>query len=178
MVRPLLIRNDGYFRAFGKVVVAHTQLEIVLRYLVRALAGLEMIPALTETAYKNTSEVRDDLRDLVKLRKLPAVDAQRLEDMLDEARRLSKERNKLAHRAIQRGPKDRVLQLNENFKWVDAPPIADIERLADRIIQHADEINETRLTGFIAAACKTCPLPAGYKYEGRASKRARKRQSP
>ena len=85
----------------------------------------------------------------------------RLDALLNPATRLSRERNRLIHQAVQMDRQGRIIQKDDEQRWAPAPSRDELEDLAEKIRALSVEINEARLTGFIRDACRDYPLPQG-----------------
>ena len=86
-------------RLLGRLAIAHTHLELILRYTVKTLSGLKVKEALDATNRVYTSEVRRIIRRLFKeLRPSPSEQIE-LESLRGAADRLTKKRNDFLHSA-------------------------------------------------------------------------------
>ena len=159
MARPVMPTDEIYHAAVGKVALAHGHLELVQRFLVRALAGVDMRLALDSTEGSRISDVQTTVKRLAKERQLPEYVMVRLRALLNKAKMLSGERNKLVHRAVQMDKEGRIVQKRGDQTWGPAPSEADLDKLSKEMLQLSKEINEERLTGFIRNACAKFPLP-------------------
>src|SRR5688572_19517352 len=78
------MRSD-LLEALGQLAVAHTHLELVLRYTVKTLSGLTVVEALDATNGDRTSDVRSRIRRLFKEKKPTEVELSRLDSLLGNA---------------------------------------------------------------------------------------------
>ena len=101
MARPVMPTDEIYHAAVGIVALAHGHLELVQRFLVRALAGVDMRLALDSTEGSRISDVQTTVKRLAKERQLPEDVMVRLRALLNRARILSRKRHELVHRAVQ-----------------------------------------------------------------------------
>ncbi len=159
MARPLMPADKTYHAAVGKVALAHGHLELVQRFLVRALARVDMRVALDSTEGSRNLDVQKTVRRLARERQLPENVMVRLEALLNKARMLSRKRNELVHRAVQMDKNGKIVQKRDDQKWGPAPSMAELKNLSEDILELSKEINKERLTGFIRDACAKYPLP-------------------
>ncbi len=159
MARPLIPSDRKLYAAVGKVALAHGHLELVQKFLIRNLAGIGMVEALQSTQFSPISDVQKTVKKLARRRQLPEEMVVQLSALLNRATLLSRERNKLLHRAIQMDKNGRIYQKRDDHTWGPAPSVADLDELSQKMLQLSKEINEERLTGFIRRACRQYPLP-------------------
>jgi len=161
MATPTMPTDPEFLAAFGRVAIAHGQLEAVQRYLVRTLADLEMKAALDSTEGWRIADVRTRVRKLAKERNFPESILCRIDALLNTAGTLARERNELLHRIVQTDAAGNFVQLGSDQTWSPAPTVPDLDSLAAKIERHAFEINRERLRGFIRQACNDYPLVIG-----------------
>ena len=85
-------KHPGLLEALGRLAVAHTHLELILRYTVKTLAGLSVKEALDATNRARISDVRRRIRKLFEQKKPLELEKAKLEALLGAATRLSEER--------------------------------------------------------------------------------------
>ena len=158
MARLNMPTDPAYLAAFGRVALAHSHLELVQRFLVRTLGDVSMIQALDATESLRAADVRKRVRKLARQRQFPEDTLLRIDALLGGATTLSRERNDLLHRAVQLNRHGDFVQKTQYHLWGPAPSCNDLEDLARRIQQLAEEINHERLRGFIRNACRDHPL--------------------
>ena len=159
MARLVIPTDARYNAAVGKVALANGHLDLVQRFLVRALADVDMRVALDSTEGSRMPDVQDRVKKLAKERKLPESVKTRLEACLNNARTLSRKRHELVHRAVRMDKDGNIFQKRDDHTWGKAPTVTELNKLSKEILRLSDQINEERLTGFIRDSCDKYPLP-------------------
>ena len=83
--------------ALGQLAIAHTQLELVLRYIIKTLSGLHLHEALDGTAEERMPDLRARIKHLFKDRKATATQKIKLNALLHKAKHLTEKRNDYLH---------------------------------------------------------------------------------
>lgn len=147
-------RQPGLIEALGRLAVAHTHLELILRYAVKTLAGLSVNDALDATNRNPTSEVRNKIKKLFREKKPFPSEETQLEALLGAAQRLSEKRNAFLHSAWSETEAGEAIQKQENHQWGRAPSQAEVDQVTSEILELAKKINDARLTGFICGVVR------------------------
>lgn len=143
--------NPGLIEALGKLVIAHTQLELALRYTVKTLSGLSVSDALDATRYDRLDDLRDRIKQLFKDNKATAQDKTKLDALLNKGKRLSSKRHSYMHSAWSATPSGiALIKSEDDHSWGPAPEKEQVEDLALKIFLLARALNKERLHGFIA----------------------------
>lgn len=135
--------------ALGRLAIAHTHLELILRYCVKTIADLTIKQALDATEGQRISDLRVRVRQLFNARKPTALEITRLDALLGHAKRLSEKRNSYLHRAWSQTDAGKIIMKDEDHQWGRAPSEEEILEVAGEITQLVGEINTERLEGFI-----------------------------
>jgi hypothetical protein len=146
--------HPGLAEALGRLAIAHTHLELVLRYTVKILSGVTVQEALDATKSQGTAEVRKRVRRLFIQKKPTEDETVKLDALLGEASRLSKTRNDFLHSAWSVSEAGRPIIKLENHSWGPAPTNQEVDRAACEIQNLGEKINDERLHGFINKVAK------------------------
>jgi hypothetical protein len=169
--KPLIIQSSGrgtrpmdelriptqpeLWGALGRLAMAHTHLELILRYTVKTVAGLSVSEALDATEGARTSDVRRRIRKLFAQKKTAESEVLKLDALLNRARVLSDKRNDFLHSAWSETEKGEAVRKQEgDHRWVRAPSKEDVDAVTTKIMDLAGEINDARLNGFIDEVIK------------------------
>ncbi|WP_340110196.1 hypothetical protein [Pikeienuella sp. HZG-20] len=92
-----LIISDAHFEAWGRIIYFYAALETRLKIAIAALADITILDAVILTEPYSAMALRNVATSLTKKRNLPAADAERLLNIIDEHQNYSKLRNAIAH---------------------------------------------------------------------------------
>lgn len=146
--------HPGLIEALGRLAVAHTHLELALRYTVKTLSGVSFDKALDATQGEWTSEVRKRIRRLFIEKKPKQHELVKLDALLGKARRLTDQRNDYLHTAWSVSKAGEPIVKMGDHSWGPAPSNAEVERVAAEIGALGGELNYERLHGFIDEVAK------------------------
>ena len=135
--------------ALGHLAIAHTHLELILRYTVKSLSGFSGPKSLDPTRRKSISDLRKRIKKRFKKHNPSAAEASRLDELLEKAKLLSGKRNSYMHRAWSETEAGQAILQREDLQLGTAPSEAVIERDASEILALGKKINDARLHGFI-----------------------------
>jgi hypothetical protein len=152
--RLAIPEHPGLTEAIGRVTIAHTHLELILRYTVKTLAGLSVKDALDATQGERISDIRRRIRRLFAETKPTDSELIRLDALLGAARRLSEKRNTVLHSAWSETPAHQAVMKGEDYRWNPAPSNQEVNALTDEILVLVKKINDARLRGFLYEATK------------------------
>lgn len=142
-------RQPGLLEALGRLAIAHTHLELILRYTVKTLSQMSVTEALDATSRDRISEVRSRIKRLFReMKPFPSEEA-KLDALLGASSRLSQSRNDYLHSAWSETESGEALLKQENHQLGPAPSIAQIEQITSEILELTKNINQSRLHGFI-----------------------------
>jgi hypothetical protein len=144
--------------ALGRLAVAHTHLELILRYTVKSLSGLSGSKSLDLTRRKSISDLRKRIKKRFKKHNPSAAEASRLDEILEKAKLLSGKRNSYMHRAWSETEAGQTVLQGEDLELGAAPSEAVIERITSEILVLGRKINDARLHGFIHDVVQRQPL--------------------
>ncbi|HTG14289.1 MAG TPA: hypothetical protein VK747_03380, partial [Blastocatellia bacterium] len=143
--------------ALGRLAIAHTHLERILRYTVKSLSGLSSPKGLDPTRRKPVSDLRKRIKKRFKKHNPSAAETYRLDELLEKAKLLSGKRNSYMHRAWSETEAGQAILHGEDLQLGAAPSEAVIERVASEILALGKKINDARLHGFIHAVVQRQP---------------------
>ncbi len=149
MHRLTVPNRPQLLEALGRLAIAHTHLERILRYTVKTLSGLAGPKSLDPTKRKPISELRKRIKKRFKKHHPTAAETYRLDELLEKTKLLSGKRNSYMHRAWSKTEAGQIILHEEDFHLGTAPPEAAIERVASEIVALGKQINDARLHGFI-----------------------------
>ncbi len=135
--------------ALGRLAIAHTHLELILRYCVKTIANETIQQALDATEGDRISDLRIRIKQLFKERHPTALEKTALDTLLGQAKRLSEKRHLYLHRAWSATDDGKAMMKDEDHHWGQAPSEEQILRVAEEITNLVSEINTARLNGFI-----------------------------
>lgn len=142
-------RHTDLVEAVGRLAIAHTHLELILRYTVKTIAGLSVKEALDATFEEHISDVRKRVRKLFMEKKPQASNVSKLDALLGEAQRLSEKRNEFLHSAWSETEAGKTILKGEDYKWKEAPNKLQVDKVTAEILKLVEKINTARLNGFI-----------------------------
>ena len=142
-------RHVGLVEALGRLAIAHTHLELILRYTVKTIAGFSVKEALDATYGEPISDVRKRVRRLFMEKTPPASEVSKLDALLGEAQRLSEKRNGFLHSAWSETESGETILKGEDYQWKAAPTKQQVNKATSEILELVEKINTARLNGFI-----------------------------
>jgi len=143
--------------ALGRLAIAHTHLELILKYCVKTIAKQSVEEALDATEGNRISDLPIKIKQLFKERKPTALEKNSLDALLGCARRLSKKRNSYLHRAWSETPEGLTVMKGEHYQWGPAPSDAEIEGVTSEIVALGERLNHERRHGFIQEVMQRQP---------------------
>lgn len=136
--------------ALGELVIAHTHLELILRYTVKTLSGLSIKDALDSTEEDRTTDLRERVKQLFKEKRPTATEKTQLDALLQRAKRLTEQRNAYLHSVWSSTSEGQALMKGADHSWGPAPTVFDVISVAEDLAQLTKDLNAARLRGFIA----------------------------
>lgn len=136
--------------ALGTLVIAHTHLELILRYTVKTLACLTVSEALDATSEDRISDLRNRIQRLFKERKPTEREKAQLDALLHRAKQYSDNRNTYIHSTWSTTDSGQALMKGADHRWGPAPTPAEVAALTDKIRSLRKELDQARRDGFIA----------------------------
>ena len=149
MHRLTVPNRPQLLEALGRLAMAHTHLERILRYTVKTVSGLSGPKSLDPTKRKPISDLRKRIKKRFKKLHPTAAETYHLDELLEKTKLLSGKRNSYMHRAWSETEAGQVILHEEDLRLGAAPPEAAIERVASEILALGKQINDARLHGFI-----------------------------
>jgi hypothetical protein len=136
--------------ALGQLAIAHTQLELVLRYTIKQLSGLELKEALDGTAEDRMPDLRTRIKRLFKDKKATQTETLKLNALLLKANQLTEKRNDYLHAVYTRTPEGRALMKDVDHVWGAAPTADQVQEVTNALLTLYKTLNNARRNGFIA----------------------------
>jgi hypothetical protein len=149
MHRLTVPNRPQLLEALGRLAIAHTHLERILRYTVKTLSGLSGPNSLDPTRRKSIAELRKKIKKRFKKHHSSPEETYRLDELLEKARLLSEKRNSYLHRAWSETQAGQALLYGEGLQLEAAPSEAAVERVVSEILALGKKINYARRYGFI-----------------------------
>jgi len=154
MDRLAIPTRPGLTEAIGRLAIAHTHLELILRYTIKTLAELSVKDALEATNGERISDLRKRIRKLFVEKKPPASEVAKLDVLLGAAHRLSEKRNNILHSAWSETQAGAAVVKGEDYHWSPAPSKDEVNEFTDEILELVRRINNARTSGFLYEATK------------------------
>jgi hypothetical protein len=137
------------YEALGRLAIAHTHLELILRCTVKTLSGSSVRVALDDTRGKRISALRKRIKKLFKQKGPSPMEKSNLDALLEKAKRLSETRNSYLHKAWSETDAGQAVLKGESHQWEPAPSETEVEQVASEILELGKTINHARQNGFI-----------------------------
>lgn len=136
--------------ALGRLAIAHTHLEFVLRYCVKTIADLSVEGALDATEGERISDLREAIKRLFKERRPTEIERTSLNELLGRAKRFSRKRNEYLHRVWSQTEAGKAIVATEDHGWKKAPSKEEIDSASQETLELVAELNFARNEGFIS----------------------------
>ena len=149
MHRLTVPNRPQLLEALGRLAIAYTHLEWILRYTVKTLSGLSGPKNLDPTRRKPISDLRRRVKKRFKKHHPSVAETYRLDELLEKAKFLSGKRNSYMHRAWSETEAGQAILLGDDLQLGAATSEVAIERVASEILALGKQINDARLHGFI-----------------------------
>lgn len=138
--------------AAGDVAMAHGFLEYQLQMTIMSLAGISGPEARLATRRFSAVTLRDCVKRLAKSQGIDEPTRLRLGALLERAKQVTEERNDFIHKALGQSNEQTLALLHDGTAWEPAPSPDELTELANRIWVVAEELNHSRLAGFLREA--------------------------
>jgi hypothetical protein len=148
----MAVPDRTVLEAYGLVSIRHTQLDHILRFTIKTLAGLTVDEALDSTARTGSAELRDRIKKLARKRLGEGRPLELLRSILTRCERLTEQRNRLLHGVIGRELDGDEVMHNADNTWGRLPSVEELHQLAAQIAAITNELNDARLFGFLGEA--------------------------
>lgn len=142
-------RQDGLTEALGRLAIAHTHLELVLRYSIKTLSGITIQEALDAAAEERIHDLRKRLRKFFLEKKPTPTEESQIDALLGAAQRLSEKRSEFHHSAWSETQIGQAVLKGEDNKWQEAPKSANVDKVTHELLELVEKINNARLHGFV-----------------------------
>jgi hypothetical protein len=136
-------------QALGRLAIAYTHLELILRYTVKTLSGLSGAKGFDPTRNKPISDFLKKIKKRFKKINPSATEKNRLDELLEKARLLSEMRNSYLYRALSETEAGQAVLHGEGPQWELALSEAEVEQVTSEILSLGEKLNHERLHGFI-----------------------------
>jgi hypothetical protein len=147
--------NKPLMEAMGRVAIRHSQLDSMLKYVLKTLSGQSV-----EVIFKNhagwlTSRLQTHVRE-VAARKLSGEPLEKLISILDRCEAATESRNDFVHSFWQAvadsNPKQYRMLRVDGVTISELPTVTELLAVSRELLVLADELNEARRSGFLAKA--------------------------
>jgi hypothetical protein len=136
--------------SLGRLAMAHTHLELMLRYTFKTLSRLSVKKALDATSGDRTSDVRKKIKKLFKDCGATELEKARLDALLGASKRLSEQRNEFLHSAWSKTSAGEAVIKGDDYQWKPAPSDEQVNNVTTEILELVESLNQARLYGFIS----------------------------
>jgi hypothetical protein len=146
--------------AVGRVALAHSHLEFMLRRTVKTLAGVTLEEGDAATARDSPSFLRKRIRTLAKRRLGESQALVKLQALLQRSERVTKKRNDFVHSVWAHELDGEPGRVTEDG-WSKLPTVADLDALVNDIGAITSELSTARLEdGWLYEAIARANRPA------------------
>lgn len=144
--------------AYGELSLRHEHLIHILRMTIKSLAGLDVTEALDATAYDGAAKLRDRIRTLARHRLGEGEPLLKLQALLERCKRATEKRNDFIHSVWGKELDGEAFRRTNDHSWQPLPTIEELNSLGKDILMLTNQLNEARLTGFLAEALVKRPI--------------------
>lgn len=144
--------NSELIAAMGEVAIRQGQLEHVLKLTLKSTLSISVKEALDATEFSSSSDLRKRVRRLVKQRIGEGEPLVRLDAILNRAQRATKKRNDLIHKVWAKSVSGVPIIKDDEHRFHKVPGVLKIKENANELAGIAAELNNARLSGFLATA--------------------------
>lgn len=144
--------------AYGELSLRHEHLIHILRMTIKSLAGLDVTEALDATAYDGAAKLRDRIRTLARQRLGEGEPLLKLQALLERCKRATEKRNDFIHSVWGKELDGEAFRRTNDHSWQPLPTIEELNSLGKDILMLTNQLNEARLTGFLAEALVKRPI--------------------
>ena len=136
----------------GKISIAHSQLDYVLRLTVKVILGIPLQEARNATKRQASSQLRERVGKLARKKLGECEELVRLDALLTRAGDATTKRNRLIHNICYQNKDGKLLLKDDNSPAQKYPTVEDLRPLLKEIQEVAADLNDARLGGFLAQA--------------------------
>jgi hypothetical protein len=148
-------KDEKVLSAIGYITITHAWLDYALRMTVSDLADVTKEEALDSTARQGSSELRQRVRRLARLRLGEGPALVKLDALLQRAERATAQRNSLLHSVWGRDiDRDGNFLRQPDHSFQPAPTVKELEQVSADLLRIVYDIINARLDGFLLAALK------------------------
>lgn len=144
--------------AYGELSLRHEHLTHILRMTIKSLAGLEVTETLDATAYDGAAKLRDRIRTLARQRLGEGEPLLKLQALLERGKRATEKRNDFIHSVWGKELDGEAFRRTNDHSWQPLPTVEELNSLGNDILILTNQLNEARLTGFLAEALAKRPI--------------------
>jgi hypothetical protein len=155
--------DPEWLMEFGRVSIAHTHLDHILRMIIRTLAKVTVDVAMHATQTEGSALLRDRIKKLARQQLGEGAALLRVQDVIERCRRVTQRRNDLIHTTIASDwTGTEAVLYRAGHPPAPLPTTKELESLAKEISALISEINAARLRGWLAEAIAAKPAAAGF----------------
>jgi hypothetical protein len=157
MIASLMPDDPELLAAYGRVTVAHAQLDHFLQMTVKTVAEVEVREALLATRRQGAGELRVRIRTLAKRRLGEGEALVRLDAILREAEIATRDRNSYVHDPLAVDEEGVWVATGDDANLKVPPTVQQLKELATRITDVGRRLNYARLNGWLREALDKKP---------------------
>lgn len=151
--------DESVLKTVGKISIAHSQLDYVLRLAVKTILNISLQEARDATRRQSSSQLRDLVRKLAKQKLGECEELVRLRALLTRAERATEKRNRLIHNISYQNKRGVFVIKDDNQPSETYPTNIELTALLREIQVVAADLNDARLSGFLAVAIQRKSQP-------------------
>jgi hypothetical protein len=136
--------------AVGRIALRHSQLDYVLRLILKDAGDLEFSEAMRDSKLDRATKLRERVRKCIKDR--VGEDISKLDRLLGRAKTASDDRNDLLHSVWAKNKDGELVMRGDDKGAHPCPSVEELNKVADTLATLVTDFNEERLRGFIQKA--------------------------
>ena len=149
---------DELLHSLGRVMVAHSHLDYILRMTIKSLSGVEFQVAYDATRYDGSAYLREQIRKHGRRRFGETAPQLQLRAILQRCEDLTTRRNAYTHAIWGRELDGDPMVNTGDQQWQPLPKAHELDVLAGSIDALREELNEARFHGWLMSALISYPL--------------------
>ena len=152
MISFYIPQDAGLLGALGIIALRHAHLDHILRMTIKTLSNVSVQEALDATEFESSSGLRRRIRKLARLKLGEGKALIKLQALLERCSRATKRQNELIHNIWARELDGEPLMRTNDHNWKSPPTIEELNALSEELTVLTNELNDARLSGFLAEA--------------------------
>jgi len=153
MANILALPDDSeLLAAVGRISISHSQLDYVLRLTVKTILGIPLSEARNATRRQSAEQLRKRVRKLAADKLGEGEALVKLDALITRAEKATQKRNRLIHDICYQDKNGNFVLKDDNSPKRPYPSLIDLNALQLEVSTVAAELNDARLSGFLAEA--------------------------